>query len=147
MGPSRLLQTDTCGCFDLLIRDWARMKPPYQSEMKNRISRLRSGKRKCFSGASLGLLHGDGLLGLLLVSITGSWRYKALEIVYALVYQEDKLVLASTEHPSFGVRRRMKWWNTYFASFSIIVNRSLSAPCEYVLFFHHRASYHLCHAL
>ena len=37
MGPSRFLQTDTFGCFDLLIEDRTQMKLPYRTGMKNKI--------------------------------------------------------------------------------------------------------------
>ena len=37
MGPSRFLQTDTFGRFDLLIKDCTQVKPPCQPEMKNKI--------------------------------------------------------------------------------------------------------------
>ena len=99
MGPSRLLQTDTFGCFDLLvIMDWAQMKPERELLPRCFIEIVTEGRIAKPTTR--------------IYSITGFWRYKALEIVYALVYQEDKLVPASTEHPSFGVRRRVKWRNT-----------------------------------
>ena len=71
MGPSRLLETDTFGCFDLLIKDWTRVKPPFQPGMKNKTYVSADWEKKVLPRRLIGLLQSKGLFGLLLVSIAG----------------------------------------------------------------------------
>ena len=62
------------------------MKPPYQPAMKNKIFMSATWEKEVLPRRFNRIVQREGLFGLLLVSIAGGWRYKALEIVDALVY-------------------------------------------------------------